>query len=183
MIVQTSVRWLIGGVILIILFFSVLNRFSANRNILGDQTPPLTDNRGASVSLDFNTPTPTFTPTPTPTPTNTPTPTPSPSPTPTPFPVTSEQLDNWFTEYANHYSVDRSLLWHIAACETGLRTNAVNWIYGGMFQFSPNTWRANRELMGMDTNPDLRFNPEEAIRTAAFVLSTRGAGAWPHCGH
>ena len=52
-----------------------------------------------------------------------------------------------------------------------------------MFQFSPNTWRANRELMGMDTNPDLRFNPEEAIRTAAFVLSTRGAGAWPHCGH
>ena len=183
MVIRISVRWLIGGLVLIITFFLIRNWALAKKNVLGAQTSPLTDNWGNSIALDFNSPTPTFTPTPTPTPTDTPTPTPSPSPTPTPFPVTGEQLDNWFTQYANHYSVDRALLWHIAACETGLRTNAVNWIYGGMFQFSPNTWRANRELMGMDTNPDLRFNPEEAIRTAAFVLSTRGAGAWPHCGH
>jgi len=181
MIVQKRGVWIIG-VIIVLVIASAIHSMQPHEAVLGDRIA-LADNKGNPVVLDFNTPTPTFTPTPTPTPTDTPTPTPSPSPTPTPFPVTSEQLDNWFTQYANHYSVDRSLLWHIAACETGLRTNAVNWIYGGMFQFSPNTWRANRELMGMDTNADLRFNPEEAIRTAAFVLSTRGAGAWPHCGH
>jgi hypothetical protein len=150
-----------------------------NTNVNAEMKPPLEGALGNSLVLDFNTP--TSTPTPSPTPTPTPSPTPSPSPTPTPFPVTSEQLDSWFTQYANHYSIDRSLLWQIAACETGLRPNATNWIYGGMFQFSPNTWKANRSLMGADTNPDLRFNPEEAIRTAAFVLSTRGPGAWPNC--
>lgn len=141
--------------------------------------PPLTTTLGASIMLDFNTPTPSPTPTstPTPKPTNTSTPT----PTPTYIPITTQQLDGWFTHYANHYSVDRSLLRQIAACETGFRANATNWIYGGMFQFSPNTWAANRKIMGLDPNPDLRFNPEESIRTAAFLLSTRGPGAWPNC--
>lgn len=181
MIVQKPGAW-VTGIIIILVFASAIHFIQPRKAVLGDRIA-LADTKGNPVVLDFNTPTPTFTPTPTPTPTDTPTPTPSPSPTPTPIPVSSEQLDAWFTQYANHYSVDRSLLWHIAACETGLRTNAINWIYGGMFQFSPNTWRANRELINMDPNPDLRFNPEEAIRTAAFVLSTRGAGAWPHCGH
>jgi hypothetical protein len=142
---------------------------------------PLETSDGSAIILDFNTPTPTFTPTPSPTPSPKPTPTPSPSPTPTPIPVTSGQLDTWFTQYANHYSVDRSLLWRIAVCESGLKPGATNWIYGGMFQFSPNTWIANRKTMGLDTNPDLRFHPEESIKTAAFLLSTRGPGAWPSC--
>ncbi len=154
-------------------------------NIAHKTTPALSTHDGHPVVLDFNTPTPTpsFTPTPTYTPTPTPsfTPTPTNSPTPTPMNITSAQLDEWFTTYANHYSVDRQKLWNIAACETGLRTNATNWIYAGMYQFSPNTWTANRKLMGMDTNPDLRFNAEESIRTAAFVLSTRGPSAWPTC--
>jgi hypothetical protein len=144
----------------------------------GTSNSPLTTTSGEPVNLDFNSPTPSSTSSPSPTPT--PKPTPSNSPTPTQYPVTSQQLDDWFTKYANHYSVDRSLLWKIAACETGLRTNATNWIYGGMFQFSPNTWKANRSTMGADTNPDLRFSPEESIRTAAFVLSTRGSSAWPN---
>lgn len=173
--------WLTGAFIIIITGF-ILHFAHSHSAVLGDRIG-LVNNEGKPVVLDFNTPTPTPTPSPTPTPTNSPTPTPKPTPTPTPYPVSSQQLESWFTQYANHYSVDRSLLWHIAECETGLRTNAVNWIYGGMFQFSSNTWRANRELMNIDPNPDLRFNPEEAIRTAAFVLSTRGAGAWPHCGH
>jgi len=151
-------------------------------NVLGSFTSaPLSTASNAPLVLDFNTPTPTPSPTPTPTPTNTPTPTPKPSPTPTPIPVTSQQLDEWFTNSANHYSVDRSLLWRIAVCESNLRPDAVNWIYAGLFQFSPNTWKANRAVMGLDSNPYLRFNAEESIRTAAFVLSTRGAGAWPNC--
>ena len=171
---------IVGGCIAICFFaYYWIVRLS----VFGNQTlPPLTTSDGKSIVLDFNTPTPTSTPTPSPTPTNTPTPLPTSTPTPTPYPVTSQQLDDWFTKYANQYSVDRSLLWHIAACETGLRPNATNWIYGGMFQFSPNTWEANRIVMGLDPNPTLRFNPEESIKTAAFLLSTRGPGAWPNCG-
>ena len=150
-------------------------------NMFHTTLPALSTSNGTAIILDFNTPTPTPTLSSTPTPKPSHTPTPTVTPTPTPVPATSEQLDAWFTKYANHYSVDRSRLWKIAVCETGLRSNAVNWIYGGMFQFSPNTWIANRKLMGMDTNADLRFNPEEAIRTGAFVLSTRGSSAWPNC--
>lgn len=178
---RTHIGWLLVG-IGIGISFSIVLTVRHNTNVLSAETkPPLESIGGNPIVLDFNSPTPTPTPSPTPTPTPTPSPTPSPTPTPTPYPVTAQQLDAWFTQYANHYSIDRSLLWNIAACETGLRNDAVNWIYGGMFQFSPNTWEANRSLMGLDTNPDLRFNPEEAIRTAAFVLSTRGPGAWPHC--
>lgn len=146
------------------------------------------------IPTPTNTPTPTMTPTSTPTPTNTPTPTPTPSPkptptptpkpspTPTPLPVTGGQLDEWFTKYANHYSIDRSKLWKVAVCESGLRANAVNGPYGGMFQFSSSTWVTTRKAMSLDTNPDLRFNPEEAIRTAAFKTSIAGFSAWPSCG-
>jgi hypothetical protein len=170
----------IGLLLIGIIFVLIARVIKQNNNVLSAQTKPsLESAKGDPIVLDFNTPTPT--PTLTPTPTPTPIPTPTPSPIPTPFPVSSQQLDNWFTQYANHYSVDRSMLWQIAACETGLRTNAINWIYGGMFQFSPNTWKVNRSLMGADTNPDLRFNPEEAIKTAAFLLSTRGPSAWPNC--
>ena len=145
--------------------------------------PPLTTVLGQSITLDFNTPTPspTLSPTSTPSPRPTATPTTIPTPTPTQKPFTQEQLDGLLTQYANHDSVDRSLLRQIAACETGFRANATNWIYGGMYQFSPNTWSANRRTMGADPNPDLRFNAEESIKTAAFVLSTRGPSAWPNC--
>jgi hypothetical protein len=36
--------------------------------------------------------------------------------------------------------------------------------------------------MGLDANSDLRFNAEEAIKTAAFHISQGGQGAWPNCG-
>ena len=166
------------GIIVIAIFLGSLWSIKQYNNVLSaERQAPLESIQGESVVLDFNTPTPTPTPTPAPTPT------PSPTPTPTPIPITFEQLDAWFTTYANHYSVDKSLLWKIAACETGFRANAVsrNGFYVGMFQFGRATWIANRYLMGMDTNPNLRTNPEESIRTAAFVLSTRGENPWPVC--
>lgn len=131
----------------------------------------------------FPTATPTVTPPSTPTPTLTPSPSPTPTltPTPTPQPVTSEQLDNWFTSYSNQYSIDRQKLWNIAVCESGLNVNAKNGDYGGLYQFSSGTWASTRTAMSADTNPDLRFNPEEAIKTAAFRISTVGVSAWPNC--
>lgn len=135
-------------------------------------------------STPSNTETPTFTPTPKPTNTPTPslTPTPSPTPLPTVVPVTSNQLDEWFTTYSNHYGVDRQKLWNVAVCESHLRPSATNGDYGGLYQFSTNTWISTRRAMNLDTNPTLRFNPEEAIRTASFKISTVGLSPWPNCG-
>ncbi|MBI4137188.1 transglycosylase family protein [Candidatus Roizmanbacteria bacterium] len=116
----------------------------------------------------------------TPTPTNTPTPLP---PTPTPYSYTGTDLDNWFTRYSDEYHIDRNVLHNIAQCESGFNSTSHNVQndYGGMYQFSVSTWISARTAMGADPNQDLRFNPEEAIKTAAFKISRGGAGAWPNC--
>lgn len=128
-------------------------------------------------------PSPTQTPKPTPTrkplPKNTPTPTLT--PTPTPVPVSSEQINGFIDKYAGQYSVDPNALRHIAVCESGFNPNAVNGPYAGLYQFASSTWSNNRALMGKDPNPSLRLNAEESVQTAAFLLSTKGAGFWPNC--
>lgn len=132
------------------------------------------------------TPSPTNTPIPTTTPTITPSPTkkplPTKTPTPSPVPVTASELDEWFTRYSNHYSIERIKLWKIAVCESNLKPHATNGDYGGLYQFSTNTWKATRRAMNLDSDPILRFHPEEAIKTAAFKISTMGLSPWPNCG-
>lgn len=134
-------------------------------------------------------PTPTPTETPTPTPTDTPTPTAIPTDTPTPTPTTppttqpnGTDLDIWFTKYADEYHIDRALLHHIADCESHFNTNA-NYadMYLGMYQFGESAWVGARQRMGLDTNPDLRTNAEEAIKTAAYKISQGEQSAWPNC--
>jgi|SRR3989344_3926388 len=120
------------------------------------------------------------TPSPTSTPTPKPTPTPSPSPTPKPKPTT-DQLEEWFTKYANEQSINKDLLKKIAWCESKYNPHATNGIYGGMYQFSSNTWKSTRHQMNKDDNPDLRFDAEAAIHAAAFRIATVGDKAWPNC--
>jgi hypothetical protein len=117
----------------------------------------------------------------TPIPTPTSTPTPSPTCTPTPLPFTSTDYEKWFTTYSNNQSINKELLKRIAFCESGLNPGAINGIYGGLYQFSTNSWISARKSMNQDSNPDLRFNPEEAIKTAAFKIATAGIRAWPNC--
>lgn len=124
---------------------------------------------------------PTLTQTQTSIPTVTEKPWPTRTPTPTAAPVTSEELDRWFSQYSSVYSVDRGRLWRIAVCESRLKTNAINGEYAGLYQFSSSTWRSTRKRMNLLPDPQLRFNPEEAIKTAAFLLSTRGHDPWPNC--
>lgn len=129
-------------------------------------------------------PTPTNTPTPTPSPTPTLTPTPKPTPTPTmviPAMESSQTVYGFIDRFAAQYNVDPNVLRYIAVCESGFKSNAVNGPYIGLFQFGPTTWKGNRRLMGEDTNLFLRFSAEESAQTAAYVLSTRGRGAWPNC--
>ena len=133
------------------------------------------------------TPTPTSTPTPTPTPTSTPTPTPVPtvtpipSPTLTPTPLPTTSFETYFDQYSKQYNVSKDLLKKIAFCESGVSPGAVNGEYGGMYQFSVETWQATRKLMGADENPDLRFGAKEAIETAAFKIANKGERAWASC--
>jgi hypothetical protein len=136
-----------------------------------------------------NTPTPSPTATPTPTPTNTPTPTPvpptatpTPSPIPTRVPSSPAEIDEFFQRFSGEYGVEEELLRKIAYCESGYNAQSTNGDYGGMYQFSTTSWESTRIHMGADPNPDLRFNPEEAIRTASFKISVSGTGAWPTCG-
>jgi len=113
-----------------------------------------------------------------------PSPTPRPTATPTPvpvIPVNDGQMNEWFDRYSSYYSVDKELLKRIAYCESHMNPSAISKYYGGMFQFSVNSWIAVRNRMNMDPKPDLRFNAEEAIRTAAFKISTDGSSAWPNC--
>ena len=162
-------------------FFAVFSPISENQ-VLGESVEsPLSP----LVEVITPTPTPTLTPTPTFTPTPLPTATPiPPSPTPTrkPVPVSSEQLEGWFKQYGEQYNVKQDTLRAIAYCESTFNPNATNYIYGGLFQFAPRTWESTRIQMGLDHNHELMFNPEEAIRTAAFKIGGGGIGHWPNCG-
>lgn len=126
------------------------------------------------------TPTPSPSPTPSPTPKPTPKPTPTPVPTPTPKPYTRAEIEALINEFAGVYRTDASLLKFIAQCESEFNPLAVNGPYAGLFQFGPKTWRSNRMAMGEGLT-DLRLDAREAVKTAAYVLSTRGGGVWPNC--
>ena len=130
--------------------------------------------------------TPTDTPSPTPIPTPKPTPilTPTPSPTPTPSALpTSQPYDaiSLVSKYAQEYGVDDHVLFTIGQCESGFNPTSVNGPYGGVYQFHYSSWASIRNSMGLDPDPDLRFNPEESIKTAAFKIARDGVEAWPAC--
>ena len=90
-------------------------------------------------------------------------------------------VDTLIEMYATEYGVNKDMMVHIAKCESGFRSNAVNGPYAGIYQFVASTWSSNRRAMGLDPDPTLRYNLEEAVKTAAFKMSRDGYGAWPVC--
>ena len=88
-----------------------------------------------------------------------------------------------FAKYGAQFGVDPLVLKKIAWCESHYNFDSVggNGAYGGMFQFSASTWASTRNAMGTDPNPELRFDPEQAIMTAAFKIAAGGIRAWPVC--
>lgn len=97
-------------------------------------------------------------------------------------PVAPVELELLFDKYCGEYGLDKAIMKKIADCESHFNPQAVNGPYGGMYQFLASTWVANRQAMGLDPNPDLRFDAEESIKTAAYKISRDGTGAWPVCG-
>lgn len=140
----------------------------------------------ASVSEENLTPTSTLTPTPTSTPIPTASPTPKPKNTPTPSPVPQPKISQaeihaLMERFAGQYAVDVNVLRYVAVCESGFNPSAVNGPYAGLYQFNITTWKKNRILMGEDPNPDLRFNAEESVQAAAYLISQGKRYLWPNC--
>jgi len=135
-----------------------------------------------------NAPTPIASLTPTTIPTNTPTLTIiEPTATPTPQPTSTQaisvpvDLESLFQRFSEEYHVDKEVLKRIANCESSFNTQATNGDYAGMYQFVSQSWITVRSEMGADTNPDLRTNAQESIKTAAFMIEKERQNAWPSC--
>lgn len=139
-------------------------------------------------------PTPTLSPEPTespsPTPTEAPTLTPTPkarlTPTPTAKPIvqpqySSQEINGFIERFSAQYGVDPNAVRHIAICESGFNPLAEMAGYAGLFQFGKVTWANIRKEFGEDPNPDLRYNAEEAVQTAAYALSRGKVAIWPNC--
>lgn len=166
----------------IILTVSVLTRFVDNPL----KPAVLAGNTEAPTPAVTAAPSPTATPAPSPTPTLTPTPKPKPTikPTPTPKPqpeFTSEQIYNMINKYSGEKGVDPNVIRRLAICESGFNPKARNYIYGGLFQYAPATWKSYRKMMGADPDPDLMFNAEEAIKMTVFIVAQGKLYHWPNC--
>lgn len=172
-------------------FTSLTSEYTLKENI---EVLPPTQFVAQTFPLEFTEPSITTTSTPTPSPTDTPTPTQTKVPvvTPTvqqtkteePTPVKEIPVSNYdelITLYAAQYGADPTKMKVIAQCESGMRPEALNGSFGGMYQFLASTWSSNRNAMGENPDPALRFNAEEAIKTAAFKMGRDGYGAWPVC--
>ncbi len=146
-----------------------------------------------SPTPEPETPTPVPTPTETSKPTSKPKPSLAPTATPTPTPTVplgpTSTPDVWsppalepiFARFAGEYGIDKNILERLANCESHFNPEAKMGDYLGMFQFATSTWKNYRSKMGLDTNPALRTNIEESIRTAAYVISLKGTSPWPKC--
>jgi len=118
----------------------------------------------------------------TPSPTPNPTPTKSPVPTLPPQPIfSSEQINGFIDRFSAQYGVSPDILRYVALCESGFNPTAFNLNYAGLFQFGPVTWKNMRIKMGEDGDIDLRFNAEEAVQTASYVISIGKTDIWPNC--
>lgn len=135
-----------------------------------------------TVAVPTATSTPTETPVPTIGPTSTPKPTAISTSTPLPQPkYTSEEINGFIERFAAQYNVSPHVLRYIATCESGFRAEAYKAGYAGLFQFGSITWKNIRSQIGEDTNPDLRYNAEEAVQTAAYAISVGKTSIWPNC--
>ncbi|MBM3283536.1 hypothetical protein FJY90_04815 [Candidatus Gottesmanbacteria bacterium] len=167
---QTKFIIFLIPILILIFIFSLVENMNKSRNEVIKSAPvKITPSLALEIVIITETPIPTITNKPSLLPTI----------TLTPIPVGA--LNDLFIKYSNRQSVSYEVLKKIAFCESRLNSNARFKDYGGLFQFSTVSWVNTRRNMNLDTNPDLRFNPEESIKTAAFKLATEGIFAWPNC--
>lgn len=105
----------------------------------------------------------------------------TPTITPIPTAVDSEVIYKMIDKYAQMGGIDPNVVRYMAICESGFRSNAINGIYVGLFQFAPQSWKNLRIEMGKDSDINLRFSPEESIQTVVYALSKGKEKMWPNC--
>ncbi len=76
----------------------------------------------------------------------------------------------------SQYGCDAEQLIRVMYCESGGRSNAVNGIHSGIFQFNPNTFRANAKRVGL-VDADI-WNPYHQITVAAWMFANGQAWQW-----
>ncbi len=172
---------LIGGVVLAGVFsvfgFSAADQKQSLISPVVSVTPTIVITPTASVSAIVPTPEPTATPTATPTKKRQVTPKPKPTPTAEPKEIVSKLVD----KYSSEYGLDVNVVRYLVLCESGLRSNATNGKYVGLFQYDERTWKTIRSEMKLSTDAELRYSAEEAIRTTAYALSKGKKKLWPNC--
>lgn len=149
----------------------LMNREDSQKSVLAEATT-------------IATPLPTITPSPSPTITPIPKPKPTPNQTATPVPeptVSSQQIYELINRFAGQYGVSPDVMRYIALCESGFNPKSSHAGYAGLYQFGTITWKNLRKEFGENFDPDLRFNAEEAIQTAAYAISKGKGGIWPNC--
>jgi hypothetical protein len=125
--------------------------------------------------------TPTIVETPVPTATPSATLTPTPTKVPRPSPAPSQEVNGTIDRFSAQYGVDPNVMRHLAICESGFNSSAVQGAYVGLYQFGAITWKNLRTEIGEDADPALRFSAEESVQTAAYALSVGKQGIWPNC--
>ena len=102
------------------------------------------------------------------------------SSTSTTITTSTTTINNLIDKYASEYKTDQGLMKKIIACESSFDPKAKSRKSSatGLAQFILPTWKETRVEMNLDTNPELRTNAEESIKTMAFKLSTDGTTAW-----
>lgn len=122
---------------------------------------------------------------PSPTPSATPRPTqkvtPKPKPKPTPTPESSELINKLIDRYSNEYGLDPNVMRNMVICESGVNSRATNGVYAGLFQYDKATWIRIRSEMGKETDTELRYSAEEAIRTTCYAIAKGKKKLWPNC--
>ncbi len=103
------------------------------------------------------------------------------TPTPTYSAETAQAVNEYIDKFSAEHGVDPNVIRHLAICESGFRTNAINLGYAGLFQFDSATWKRLRLEIGEDPNPDLRFSGKDAVQTVTYAISKNKSGLWPSC--
>lgn len=172
---------LIGGVVLAGVFsvfgFSAADQKQTLISPVVSVTPTITLTPPASVSAIVTTPIPTASPTATSTIKKQVTPKPKPTPTAEP----KENVSRLVDKYSSEYGLDVNVVRYLVLCESGLRSNATNGKYVGLFQYDERTWKTIRTEMKLDVDVELRYSAEEAVKTTTYALSKGKTKLWPNC--
>jgi Soluble lytic murein transglycosylase and related regulatory proteins (some contain LysM/invasin domains) len=94
---------------------------------------------------------------------------------------TSAEINDFIDRFAGQYGVDPNVLRRVATCESGFNPMATNGTYAGLYQFSASTWASYRNQIGENSSADLRYDAEESVQTAAYVISVGKGFIWPNC--